>query len=94
MRASQSADTVFLPMTLEMGSWRWVLKNPRQFFSRAGIFNPVIEHRRQRVLRRHTGWLDFVTRAACGHRRWLPSGTQRDEHRLRALQRWYGGAAP
>ena len=25
----------FLPLTLEMGSWIWVKKNPRQLFSRS-----------------------------------------------------------
>ena len=54
---------MFLPVTLEMGSWLWVKKNPRQIFSRHGIFNPMIEHRQQRVLRTHIGWLDFITRA-------------------------------
>jgi hypothetical protein len=94
MRSLGRTQAIFLPLTLEMGSWLWVKKNPRQLLSRHGFFNPVIEHRHQRVLRRHMGWLDFATRAACSHQRWLPSGTQRDEHRLRALQRWYGGAVP
>ncbi|MDM0025390.1 M14 family zinc carboxypeptidase [Variovorax saccharolyticus] len=93
MSASQRAGTVFLPMTLEMGSWLWVRKNPLQFFSRAGIFNPVIEHRRQRVLRRHVGWLDFVTRAVCSHERWVPARPQRAGHRASALARWYGARA-
>ena len=44
------AKNIFLPLTLEMGSWLWVKKNPRQLFSRHGIFNPLIEHRQQRVL--------------------------------------------
>jgi len=81
---------VFLPLTLEMGSWLWVRKNPRQLFSRHGLFNPMIEHRQQRVLRRHIGWLDFIGRAACSHARWLPGGAQREQHRARALARWYG----
>jgi hypothetical protein len=81
--------SIFLPLTLEMGSWLWVKKNPRQLLSRHGIFNPVILHRHQRVLRRHLGWLDFVTRAACSHARWLPRGEQREAHRLQALDRWY-----
>ena len=41
----------FIPLTLEMGSWLWVRKNPRQLFSRHGLFNPTIAHRQQRVLR-------------------------------------------
>ena len=60
LRAGRAEGSVFLPLTLEMGSWLWVKKNPRQLFTRRGIFNPVVEHRRQRVLRRHVGWLDFV----------------------------------
>ncbi len=68
-RACADPGRVFLPLTLEMGSWLWIKKNPRQLFSRHGIFNPLIGHRQQRVLRRHLGWLDFVTRAAASHAR-------------------------
>lgn len=88
--AAGRPDTVFLPVTLEMGSWLWIKKNPRQIFSRHGIFNPMIEHRQQRVLRRHIGWLDFVTRAVCSYERWLPAGEQRAHHRQQAMARWYG----
>jgi hypothetical protein len=91
LRALEQADRVFLPLTLEMGSWLWVKKNPRQLFSRHGIFNPLIEHRRLRVLRRHLSWLDFMTRAASGHALWTPVGDERELHRQRAMQRWYGG---
>jgi hypothetical protein len=80
---------VFLPLTLEMGSWLWVKKNPRQLFSRHGIFNPLIQHRQQRVLRRHVAWLDFIGRAACGHAGWVPRGDERERHREAALDRWY-----
>ncbi|MEP6790477.1 MAG: M14 family zinc carboxypeptidase, partial [Ramlibacter sp.] len=45
LRATGRPGTVFLPLTLEMGSWLWVKKNPRQLFSRHGIFNPLIAHR-------------------------------------------------
>ncbi len=93
LRAQEQADRVFLPLTLEMGSWLWVKKNPRQLLSRHGIFNPLIEHRRQRVLRRHLAWLDFMIRAASGHALWLPAGDARELHRARAMQRWYGEMA-
>jgi len=83
---------VFLPLTLEMGSWLWVRKNPRQLFSRHGLFNPVAPHRQQRVLRRHLNWLDFITRAAASHARWCPLGSERQRHRELALARWYRGA--
>jgi hypothetical protein len=43
------------------------------------------------VLRRHLSWLDFMTRAASGHALWTPVGDERELHRQRAMQRWYGG---
>lgn len=91
-RAELQAENVFLPLTLEMGSWLWVKKNPRQLFSRAGIFNPLIEHREQRVLRRHMPLLEFAIHAAAGHALWLPRGELRAQHQQRALRRWYGAA--
>ncbi|APW42362.1 M14 family zinc carboxypeptidase [Rhodoferax saidenbachensis] len=83
------AQGLFLPLTLEMGSWLWVKKNPRQLFSRHGIFNPLIEHRQQRVLRQHQSLLDFLSRAACGHALWLPTDETRAPMHAQALQAWY-----
>jgi hypothetical protein len=88
-QACQDPARVFLPLTLEMGSWLWVKKNPRQLFSRHGIFNPLIEHRQQRVLRQHQQFLDFLSRAACGHHLWLPQESARETHHAQALQDWY-----
>ncbi len=90
-QACSDTGHCFLPLTLEMGSWLWVKKNPRQLFSRHGIFNPLIEHRQQRVLRRHMPWLDFLTRAAASHQRWIPVGQTRENHRQQALAHWYEG---
>lgn len=70
-RQSHGAN-VFLPLTLEMGSWLWIKKNPRQIFSSLGIFNPMIPHRLQRTLRRHLGLLDFLFRAVVSHKNWAP----------------------
>ncbi len=89
LRSQGTAERVFLPLTLEMGSWTWVKKNPRQFFSRLGLFNPLIEHRQQRVLRRHLPLLEFLVRAASSHARWLPMGPERDGQRRLALTQWY-----
>jgi hypothetical protein len=80
---------VFLPMTLEMGSWLWVKKNPRQIFSRHGLFNPLIGHRQQRVLRRHLAWMEFLTRAATSCQRWLPVAEERIRRRMLAMHNWY-----
>jgi hypothetical protein len=89
LQACQRKDRIFLPLTLEMGSWLWVKKNPRQLFSRHGMFNPLIEHRQQRVLRQHQQFLDFLSRAACGHALWLPHAEERERSHARALQEWY-----
>ncbi len=91
LRSMENAERMFLPLTLEMGSWLWIKKNPRQLLSRHGMFNPLIEHRRQRVLRRHLAWLDFMTRAASGSALWLPTGAAREMHGQAALRLWYGG---
>ncbi|WP_287067755.1 MULTISPECIES: M14 family zinc carboxypeptidase [Ramlibacter] len=81
---------VFLPFTLEMGSWLWVKKNPRQLFSRHGIFNPVISHRETRVLRRHLPLLDFLMRATVAAAEWLPRDPlELERHRRAAHARWY-----
>ncbi len=89
LQAQQDASKTFLPLTLEMGSWLWVKKNPRQFFSRQGIFNPKVEHRLQRVLRGHSVWLDFLVRAACSQENWQVSGPLRNRLQERAVARWY-----
>jgi hypothetical protein len=84
------AERVFLPLTLEMGSWLWVKKNPRQLFSLQGLFNPRPGHRLHRILRRHLIWLDFLARAACGWEHWLPRGDERMRHKKMAMSEWYG----
>jgi hypothetical protein len=85
----------FLPFTLEMGSWLWVKKNPRQFFSWFGHFNPILPHRLERVLRRHLTLFDFLIAAAASWQEWMPQGALREDYRREAMKRWYTpGAAP
>jgi hypothetical protein len=90
-KSLEAPERTFLPMTLEMGSWLWVKKNPRQLFSRHGIFNPLIRHRQERVLRRHLAWLGFLARAASSHQRWMPIGAERACHHDKAMALWYPG---
>ncbi len=61
-----------LPLTLEMGSWAWVRKNPSQALSSLGRFNPLVPHRHRRILRRHLPLLDFLLHATVSYRAWLP----------------------
>lgn len=69
-RASLSPAKSFLPLTLEMGSWLWLKKNPIQLFSPLGFFQPMQIHRHKRVLRRHLALLDFLQRAVLAPSRW------------------------
>ena len=82
------AGNVFLPMTLELGSWLWIRKNPRQLFSRHGFFNPIKAHRIKRVLRRHADLLDFLTRAAFAAPHWLPQPENRAQLQQSAMACW------
>ena len=89
LHAGKDKSKTFLPLTLEMGSWLWVKKNPRQLFSLHGLFNPIVEHRLNRVLRRHTVWLDFLMHAAAGHDNWMVKGPSRLRMQERGVARWY-----
>jgi hypothetical protein len=82
---------LFLPMTLELGSWLWIKKNPRQLFSRDGMFNPIKAHRTARVLRRHVSLFDFLGRLAFAPERWLPSGERREQLLEQARAHWQDG---
>lgn len=61
---------VYLPLTLEMGSWMWVKKNPLQLFSKTGLFNPIKVHRQNRTLRRHRPFFDFLVHSLVSHDTW------------------------
>lgn len=76
----------FLPLTLEMGSWNWVKKNPLQLFSLLGPFNPIMPHRMKRAMRRHLPLLDFLMHATTSHRVWTETSPQ---ERQTALEIWY-----
>lgn len=80
---------LFLPLTLEMGSWTWMRKNPRQLLDPLGLFNPMLPHRQARVLRRHLTLFEFLQKAALSHHRWQPAGAARTALHQRALARWF-----
>lgn len=85
----QASDGIYLPFTLELGSWLWVKKNPRQLLRFFGMFNPILYHRLKRVLRQHTVLFDFAVRAAACQESWVPKGAQREELAQDALRHWF-----
>ena len=46
---AQYGESIYLPLTLEMGSWAWIKKNPKQVLSFLGPFNPILPHRKRRI---------------------------------------------
>ncbi|MDH4467492.1 MAG: M14 family zinc carboxypeptidase [Bacteriovoracaceae bacterium] len=61
-QSSERGNRIFLPLTLELGSWTWIKKNPFQIFGKTGLFNPIKKHRFSRTMRRHLLLLDFLRR--------------------------------
>lgn len=70
-RRREAGQGTLLSLTLEMGSWSWVRKNPLQGLSTHGRFNPVKPHRLRRTLRRHLPLLEFLLHACVSYRQWL-----------------------
>jgi hypothetical protein len=88
-RSRQLSSRLFIPFTLEMGSWMWVKKSPSQIFNLLGMFNPLQAHRHQRALRRHLTFMDFLVRAAISHDRWRPQEESRQSLHEAAQAYWY-----
>lgn len=63
-------DGIFIPWTLEMGSWRWLKKNPLQIFDKHGVFNPIVGHRFDRTMRRHFVLIHFFTQLVMNRSAW------------------------
>jgi len=89
LRSLQQPEQMFVPLTLELGSWLWVKKSPSQIFNLLGMFNPVAPHRHQRTLRQHLTFLDFLVRAAASHERWRPPQQARQALHEAAVAYWY-----
>lgn len=90
-REISSQNRVYLPLTLEMGSWMWVKKNPFQIFSSHGPFNPIKHHRFKRVLRRHNTLFEFLMRSLQASEVWTNlSEDQIHKHHERGMKLWYG----
>jgi Zinc carboxypeptidase len=85
-----ASERLFIPLTLEMGSWLWLRKNPRHLLSRHGLFHPLLPHRLQRVFRRHFLLFDFLHRSLLYPDQWarLDSG-QKSYYENKASGLWY-----
>ncbi len=85
---------LFLPWTLEMGSWIWLKKNPLQILNKMGLYHPLIPHRHQRILRRHFTLFDFLHRSVLFPKPWIDLDNKRKRQFLQiAKGRWYDKAS-
>ena len=85
----RAPERLFVPLTLEMGSWAWVRKNPRQLWSLDGSFNPVLPHRVKRTLRRHLPLFDLLLHAIASAEAWVaPDDAVRSEREHEAFSTW------
>jgi len=83
-------DRLFLPLTLEMGSWLWLRKSPLHLFSRHGLFHPILPHRQQRIYRRHFLLFDFLHRSLLYPSAWTQlTEPQKQLNTQKALELWY-----
>nr|WP_252971606.1 hypothetical protein [Marinobacter sp. DS40M8] len=88
-KINRSGEGAFIPLTLELGSWRWIKKRPRQLLRLDGFFNPLVPHRHRRVLRSHLTFIDFLVSAAAHHENWLPHSDEASMLREAAIAHWY-----
>lgn len=89
-QAKSHPENLFLPWTLELGSWLWLKKSPRNMFSALGAFNPLQPHRLQRILRRHLTLFDFLHRVLLSPEGWTNlSEDARRQLITKAMDVWY-----
>jgi hypothetical protein len=87
---SRAQNQLFLPLTLEMGSWLWLRKSPMHLFSRHGLFHPLLPHRQQRIFRRHFMLFDFLHRSILYPDSWSRlDAEQKVAFEKKAFELWY-----
>ena len=84
-------DSVFLPLTLELGASAWLRKSLR-FLDKSAFFHPLEPRRTKRVLRRHVPLFEFLLRAVYSWEHWAKlSMPARATETLRANELWARG---
>ncbi|KLN65740.1 DUF2817 domain-containing protein [Vibrio sp. VPAP30] len=79
----------FLPLTLELGSWLWVKKNPIQVLKFSQLFHPIKPHRIQRVQRRHSTLLSYLIQVLDNDLLTNMSQSDKEKYREKAKKLWY-----
>ena len=78
-----NAETKFIPWTLEIGSWSWLLSRPHHIFNISRLFHTDDSAKYSRVMRTHWGLLDFFKDMTVHHKAWVKEQiTKEDLNRL------------
>jgi hypothetical protein len=72
-------DTKFLPWTLEIGSWSWLLSRPHQIFNISRMFHTDDSAKYARVMRKHWGLLDFFKDMTINHETWIKQQVSKED---------------
>lgn len=85
---SQSSNRIILPLTLEMGSWAWIKKNPLQIFNSLGFFHPIKNHRIKKVINNHNILFNFLIDIVMNYSNWYEN-SHLPLYRKKAMAKWY-----
>ena len=87
---AKDQKNTFIPLCLEMGSWAWIRKNPKQALTGLGLFNPMLPHRLARIQRRHMPLFDFLLRSIYSFKGWSEMSLEKEEYfKEKAKMLWY-----
>lgn len=91
-KSAAEGNGTMIPLTLEMGSWNWLRKNPLQVFQKLGVFHPLKPHRHHRILRRHINLFDFFHRSLLSQKNWWPKDPEEIKQLEKtAKEKWFSG---
>lgn len=83
---THESKNIFIPWTLEVGSWSWLLRKPHRIFSTSGLFHTEkTTNKYAFTMRKHWGLLDFFQRMTIHYRTWV-----REQEPKKSLDRAVG----
>lgn len=86
MSSEEIYKNIYIPWTLEIGSWSWLLRKPHRIFSTSGLFHTEkTTNKYAFTMRKHWGLLDFFQRMTIHYRTWV-----REQESEKSLDRAVG----
>lgn len=76
---AQKTDRKFLPWTLEIGTWSWIVSRPYQIFNVSRLFHTDDTTKYRRLMRKHWGLLDFFKDMTIHHKAWVKEQASKED---------------